>query len=401
MQGQNIIMVCQQNWDLDIDSNAKNLAKEFARHNTVMYVNMPLDTNGLLLGRSRPDVKKKMRVVLGQAEGLVQVEPKLWVCTPGVLCLSANWINSKAPFRRINRFNSLLLARSIGKAAKQMGFDGYYLFQDGIIFQALELPRLLRPRKFIYYLRDFTLTVPYFRQHGPWVEAEVMRRADVVVTNSVYLNDYARQHNQQNSHYIGQGCVLSLYQASARYAQPTELTNLSGPLIGYTGLLTGLRLHIDLLLSIARQRPNWNVVLIGPEDVDFQNSSLHELPNVFFLGRKPPEELPAYLSCFNVCINPQAINEVTVGNYPLKIDEYLAMGKPVVATRTRTMELFQDHVYLAEGEAEWMAQLEHALHDHDPKLAEARIGFAQSHTWKASADLLYAAIETAENEVVT
>ena len=394
-------MVCQQNWDLDIDSSAKNLAKEFARHNKVMYVIMPLDTNGLLLGLSRPDVRKKVRVALGQDEGLVQMEPNLWVYTPGVLCLSANWLSSKGLFSQINRFNSQLLARSIRKAAEQMGFDSYYMLQDGIIFQALELPRLLRPLKFIYYLRDYTITVPYFRRHGPWVEAGLLRRADVVVTNSAHLNEYAQQYNLHHSRIIGQGCVLSLYQASGQYLKPAELADLSQPLIGYTGLLTGLRLDIDLLLAIARQRPEWTLVLIGPEDVDFQNSALHAQPNVFFLGRKSPEELPAYLNHFDVCINPQVINEITVGNYPLKIDEYLAMGKPVVATRTRAMELFQGYVYLAESEEQWTAQLEQAMNEHDTEQVRARIGFAQSHTWTSCAELLYAAVEAAEIHATT
>lgn len=396
MKGQNIIMVCQQSWDLGIGSNAKNLAKEFARHNRVLYVNMPLDVSTLLRGYRRPEVRGKLRVVLGQQAGLVPAEPDLWVYTPGALCVSANWLKSRELFSQLNRFNGRLLARSIAQAAQELGFDTYYLFQDGIMFQTLELARQLRPLKFIYYLRDYMLSVPYFRRHGPWVEAETMRQADVVAANSSYLNDYARQHNPDHSYYIGQGCVLALYQAHAPYPTPADLAGLPRPLIGYTGSLTGLRLDADLLLAIARQRPTWSLVLVGPEDTDFRLSPLHGLPNVFFLGGKPPEALPAYLSCFDVCINPQVINEVTMGNYPLKIDEYLAMGKPVVATRTRTMELFQDHVYLADGEAEWLAQLALALAEQDPARVAARIAFAQSHTWAASVGLLYDALEIAD-----
>ncbi|RZL16565.1 MAG: glycosyltransferase [Hymenobacter sp.] len=291
-----------------------------------------------------------------------------------------------------------MLARSIAKAAQQLEFTNYYVVQDGIMFHALTLPDQLPALKYLYYLRDFTITVPYFRRHGPWVEDALIRRADAVLTNTPYINDYIWQHQPKHSTIIGQGCVLSLYQAGASYSRPADLAGLAGPLIGYTGLLTTLRLDINLLLSIARQRPEWQLVLIGPEDDDFKKSALHKMPNVHFLGRKPPEELPAYLSYMDACINPQTINELTIGNYPLKIDEYLAMGKPTVATLTPGMDLFQDYVYLADGEQQWLEMLAQALREQDPTQIVARIHFAQGHTWAACAQLVYETITTIEKE---
>ena len=85
---------------------------------------------------------------------------------------------------------------------------------------------------------------------------------------------------------------------------------------------------------------------------------------------------------------------MTQGNYPLKIDEYLAMGKPVVATHTRTMELFADHVYLAASPDQWLAMLDEALLYAGPSTAGARIAFARSHTWAASVQALYQALDS-------
>jgi glycosyltransferase involved in cell wall biosynthesis len=67
-----------------------------------------------------------------------------------------------------------------------------------------------------------------------------------------------------------------------------------------------------------------------------------------FLGAQDVNRLPEYIKAFDVCINPQLLNETTKRNYPRKIDEYLAMGKPVVATKTIAMGYFKDWVYLAE-----------------------------------------------------
>lgn len=391
MKEQNIVMLCQQNWDLGLAFNAKNLAKEFAKDNQVLFVNLPLDVNTVLKNSGDAAVRKRLRVLLGQEESLVQAEPNLWVLTPPVLGMSINWLSSRKAFKMLNRWNSQLLAASIRKATSTLGFTDYHLFQDGIIPQGLEMKRLLRPHTFTYYVRDYVLKQPYFQRHGPWVEAQLCQEADVVVANSAYLSDYARQYNP-HSYDIGQGCVLEMYQAADPHPMPADLTAVPKPIIGYTGFLTEMRLDIDLLLRIARKRPQWSLVLIGPEDDAFRQSALHGLPNVFFLGGKRPDQLADYLSHFDVCINPQLANELTQGNYPLKIDEYLAMGRPVVATYTRAMDLFASYTYLAHTHADWLVLLDQALAQGGPRPPAEGIAFAQSHTWAASAQAVYDAL---------
>jgi glycosyltransferase involved in cell wall biosynthesis len=136
---------------------------------------------------------------------------------------------------------------------------------------------------------------------------------------------------------------------------------------------------------MAETHPEWNLILIGPEDVSFQNSRLHHLKNVHFLGSKKTDELAAYLQYMDVLINPQLLNEVTVGNYPRKVDEYLAMGKPVVAIKTETMEIFREHVDLAEN---------------SPRFVQ-RIAFAHSHSWQNSVSQIKNAINNRLETVLT
>jgi teichuronic acid biosynthesis glycosyltransferase TuaH len=383
MENQNIIMFCQQDWNIGIGTNARSLAKEFAKSNHVLYVNMPLDINSLLSRFDQPDVKDRLLVLFGKKKGLSKEGQTLWVYTPGILSLSINWLSSRRLFTILNSFNSYLLARSIRKAVRAVEFNAFILFQDGLLFQGLELKRLLKPSKFIYYVRDNMVSVPYFQRHGPTVEKGLLERADVVVANSAYLNDYALQTNP-NSFDIGQGCAAAELLPDLQPAIPADMAEIPGFRIGYTGFLTDLRLDIDLLSAIANHRQDWSLVLVGPEDKAFIHSILHGLTNVYFLGSKQPNQLSDYIAHFDVCINPQVVNSMTIGNYPLKIDEYLIMGKPVVATHTRTMEMFQPHVYLADSVSKWLQLLETALNDKDMLHAEARTQFARSHTWSAS-----------------
>jgi glycosyltransferase involved in cell wall biosynthesis len=224
----------------------------------------------------------------------------------------------------------------------------------------------------------------YFKRHGARVEKSVIEKADLVVANSSYLSNYALKFNM-NSIDIGQGCDFTYFDSSLVYEKPSDLKHLNGPIIGYVGALVHIRLDIFLLEKLAMRRPDWNLVLVGPEDETFKKSNLHHYANVHFLGRKDQSVLAQYVSYFDVCINPQLVNDLTIGNYPRKVDEYLAMGKPVVATHTEFMESFLPWVYLCKDTEEYEKAIEASLLDRmDVEKRASRKNFANMHTWENS-----------------
>jgi hypothetical protein len=97
---------------------------------------------------------------------------------------------------------------------------------------------------------------------------------------------------------------------------------------------------------------------------------------------------------FDICINPQKVNNLTIGNYPRKVDEYLAMGKPVVATKTAAMKMFEDYVYLGLNAMDYEALLDQAIAEDTPDRRQKNIAFAQSHTWQASVAAIYASLKS-------
>ncbi|WP_246229570.1 glycosyltransferase [Mucilaginibacter humi] len=133
--------------------------------------------------------------------------------------------------------------------------------------------------------------------------------------------NYCRQYNP-NSFYVGRGCDLEVFTNKQDLPVPADVANLKSPIIGYVGALQSIRLNLDLLAYIARQKPAWSIVLVGPEDEQFKVSELHQINNIHFLGSKDPDSLAAYINSFDICLNPQIVNQVTIGNYPRKIDEY-------------------------------------------------------------------------------
>lgn len=381
IKGRDIIIVGQQPWDTSIGSNCKNIALEWSKFNRVLYVNSPLDRISKYRSNSDPKILKRISVVNGNEPGLIQISDNLWNLFPDEIIESINWIPSQTIFEYLNKRNNVTFAKSISKALKALDFKNYILFNDNDMFRSFHLKALLKPAISIYYSRDFMLAVDYWKLHGNKLEPELIANSDLCVANSVYLADYCRKYNPK-SFYVGQGCELEMFMHGASEVIPSDILNIKKPVIGYVGALQSIRLDINIIRYIANNRPDWNVVLVGPEDEEFMASDLHQLQNVMFLGAKDPALLPSYINNFDVCINPQIINQVTIGNYPRKIDEYLAVGKPVVATKTEGMIIFKDFCFLAETKEEYVTLIEEALLKDNDELKSSRQKFASTHTWE-------------------
>jgi len=392
IKGRDIIIVGQQPWDVEIGSNCKNIALEFSKYNRVLYVNSALDRVSLIKGSSDPKVVKRNNIIQHKEPGLVQINASMWNLYPDTIIESINWIKIHSLFKFFNRINNERFAKSILSAVAELGFTNYILFNDSDMFRSFHLKELLKPILTVYYSRDYMLAVDYWKRHGEKLEPKLIADSDVCVANSTYLADYCREFNP-NSYYVGQGCELDLFMDYTATELPNDVQPIPGLKIGYVGALSGMRLDIPLLIEIAKAKPEWSLVLVGPEDEQFLTSELHKLNNVYFLGSKSPTLLPNYIYSFDICLNPQVVSQVTIGNYPRKIDEYLAMGKPVVATSTPFMEaVFSNHTYLGKTADEYLQLIAKAQLENNKDREEARRAFAATHTWENSVADIYKAM---------
>ncbi len=395
-RNRDIIMVGIQPWDVEIGSNFKDMAIELSLQYRVLYVNKPIDRISTIIHRN--DIKTVNRLKsIRKSEGILEeVRPNLFVFNPQVVLESINWMPPGKLYTFFNKRNNKKLANQIGIACKKLDFKNSLLINDNDFNNGLYLKEFLQIDNSIYYLRDYLLSQPYFFKHGVSSEPMILKKSDIVLTNSIYLENYAKKYNPR-TFYIGQGCDVEEF-AKKPEIFPSDIAGIRKPVIGYCGALLSLRLDIDLLITIALERPQWNLVLVGPEDNDFRKSRLHQLPNVFFMGSKDPSELPAYVHYFDVCINPQVINQMTIGNYPRKVDEYLAAGKPVVATATEAMEEFSDITYLCRDLSGFLYSIEKALEtSENAECIEKRKLVAKSHTWQLSVMKLYSAVNQTLN----
>lgn len=398
IEGKIIVVVGIQPWDIEIGSNCKNIATEFAKKNRVLYVNSPLDRVSRFRERKTDKIQKRIRVKKGVDSSLVEISENMWNLYPKSMVESINSIKSVTVFDYLNKRNARRFANDIQNACKELGFDNFILFNDSSMFLGQHLKEYLQPSAYIYYMRDYLIKNPYWKKHGVRLEPKLIAKADVVVCNSTLYAEYGAKYNK-HSYMVGQGCDTSLFNDLERDIQVAQdLAAIPKPIIGYVGFLSSRRLDIEIISHLAKSRPNWSIVLVGPEDEKFAGSELHQLINVHFLGSRDSSELPNYIKGFDVSMNPQLINDATIGNYPRKIDEYLAMGKPVLASATKAMEYFKDYTYLGKTPKDYVELAEKSLSENSKELELARREYGTGHSWENNVKEIFKFLEVVVKE---
>ena len=299
MKGKDIVIVGLQPWYFETGCNCKNIAQHLALNNRVLYVNFPLKRNAYFAKKINPKIEKHLRIIKDKQEKIRNISSNLWEFYPGSLIESLNWLPSTMAFKVVNYFNNRRFARDIRKAIAKLGFKDIILFNDNDVYNGFYLKELLSPSLYIYYFRDFLQAYSYWQKHTSILEPELIRKSDIIVANSEYYAEYSSKFNK-HSYFIGQGCSFELFDHTKIFPVPADIKSISSPIIGYVGALDSARLDVDIIASIAKSNPSWNVVLVGPEDDIFKQSSLHHSPNVYFLGGKPVHLLAAYVQAFDV-----------------------------------------------------------------------------------------------------
>lgn len=139
-----------------------------------------------------------------------------------------------------------------------------------------------------------------------------------------------------------------------------QIIHSKKPIIGYYGALASW-FDYEMIKYLASKKPDYNIVLLGIKyDASFDKAVLNKYPNIYFLGSKDYSVLPNYASHFDVCTIPFLINDITQATSPLKLFEYMALGKPIVTTAMNECKKYQS-VMIAKNNAEFVELIDKAL----------------------------------------
>ena len=212
---------------------------------------------------------------------------------------------------------------------------------------------------------------------------ELTSRVDVVFATSSSQWQHRRRINP-NTHFLPHGVDFELFNQALLpgFPLPTDIASVPRPIIGYAGWV-GWQMDVELLCRVASVCSTCSLVLVGPDKLPRSDDEreLRSLPNVFFLGRKDRSALPGYLRAFDVALIPYALRGFVPTAFPVKLLEYLAAGRAVVATAMPELQPYRDLVRIAETHDQFAQSVHEALDDRSPQAIAARVAVARDNTW--------------------
>ena len=259
----------------------------------------------------------------------------------------------------------------------------------------------VRPKFVVYYTYDAYSLAPGWTEELARFEEALVRRADLIVAYSQGMLDLLPGDTSRSRKVLPTGVDLEPFESAAGGPCPEDLVPIPRPRIGYVGRINQ-KLDFALLLQIARQRPDWHWVFVGPigayADDRFAADRESELlwlqccalPNIHTLGEKSHADVPRYL--LNMDVNAMCYRTEGKGwwseIFPLKSLEYLAAGKPIVSSPVRTMLPLDASIAIATNAAEWTGAIEHALVAGGVGSESSRRAVARANTWDIRIDRL-------------
>ena len=165
------------------------------------------------------------------------------------------------------------------------------------------------------------------------------------------------------------------------------------PIVGYCGRLD-LWFDYETIRIAAESRPNYNFVLIGSVDKNCKKilETLTKNSNVFWLDKKPYEMISVYISSFNVATIPFKLDEIGYYADPLKLYDYFAAGKPVLASAMPEVKKWQPYIDIYESPEEFIFALDKIIGGDHPNTSELK-AIAKNNTWKDRAELIHSILE--------
>ena len=387
LKGQTILCISSIDWDFIWQGHQQIMSTLAAEGNNVLFI----ENTGARRPSFRdvPRLRQRLRNWKRGTKGFRRERENLFVYSPLIIPL---------PYSRIARWvNRFIIVRAVRRWMSVMGVRRPLVWTFLPTPLALDVIDAVEPDLVVYYCIDDIAASSHGARSVRASEDRLFRGADLVFVTSERLRERVRGFREQVDVFpfaVDFGRFEAVRLSSDGI--PADLAALPRPIVGYVG---GLHRWVDqaLVAGAARRLPDATFVFIGPPQCEL--STLEREPTVHLLGARPHDQLPGYIKGFDVGIVPYASSEYTANVYPTKLNEYLAMGIPVVATGlaeiTRFNQTHGDIVAVANDADEFAAQIRHAMEHRDEAQAQKRIAVARENSWDARLKGMSGLIENA------
>ena len=179
-------------------------------------------------------------------------------------------------------------------------------------------------------------------------------------------------HECRKAFFLDHGVDYEMFASAEKDEDiPEEMTDIKKPIIGYFGKVADHKLDVEFIHKIAGLLPDCTFVFVGYATQECRD--IFTKDNIRIIPQQPYQKVPHYGKCFDVAMLPWRVNKWTEAANPVKLKEYLALGKPVVSTPAFTeLNGYLDVVYEAGTPEDFARCIKKAISEDCPELAKKR-----------------------------
>ncbi|EIW8542889.1 TPA: glycosyltransferase family 1 protein [Klebsiella pneumoniae] len=387
MMIKNIVLLSTADWDNPFWTNKQHVSVELARMGIKVFY---IDSLGLRAPSASKSDFKRIYKRLCKAINLPSNKmDNIWVWSPIIL----PWHK----YALIRMFNKVYLRLYLKFHLKRLDIS-----PDETIFWTYNpiTNRLINFedfKKVIYHCVDEIKEQPGMPTDViEKAEKELLTKADIVFVTSEKLYE-TRKSLSSNIHYHSNVSDYNHFNQalSVQYNIPSDIKEISGVKLGFIGAISSYKLDFNLIKYIAKNRPDYNILLIGEigEGEPGTNvDDLYDYKNIHFLGPKKYNELPNYLAFMDAALLPNNINDYTDNMFPMKFFEYLSSGRNIVSVDLKSLKEFRDFCYLSKSYDEFVSNIDRVISGDIVPLDE-RLSLAKKYTYESRTKKMIKIIE--------
>lgn len=359
------------------------IAKYLAKTNEVYYIEQPYtlaDFFKLNKNTEQYKIRKKAfrffdNGILSSKVGGVNILISLPI-------LPINFLPKGKTYSFFNRLNEKIILWRIKKVIIKNNIKNY-IYINSYNFRCPTLVNSLNPDLSVYHCVD-PIVGDYDRKHGVSAERTIIENSDVVICTSRALYEEKKKQNT-NTYFVPNGAdIISNISSKEKLRAHIKLQKIQKPIVGYVGAIER-RLDYELIKIVASQNPNTSFVFVGPQYDEHIPDWFYHTNNIYVLDPITYYEVVSMIYGFDVCMIPFKKDDISNTIFPLKLFEYLGLGKPVICTDFN-MDLAEfsgaEVVSYVKDDLEFSIALAKYVNSNDLRLKNDRIQIALNNTWQ-------------------
>lgn len=369
LSGKNIICISTSDWDSHWGSR-QHIMSILSKKNCILFVEYQAS---ILHPLRYKNIRKRKKY-----NGLRKIKERLFVYRPKLNLPFGYYLNC------INKINQKYLLVQIKRIMDKLNIKKPILW----IFApcSCEIVDKLNEEISIYHCIDSFKNekLNSFRRNTiERMERKLLEKTDIIFASSKKIYEEFNSFHK-NTFIISSGADNDFLEYKLEEEIPVDMQNIAHPIIGFVGTFDD-RLDISLIEYLLHKEKKWSFVFIGSVIDKKSTTKLSKYKNIHFLGFKKKDELPAYVKNFDICTIPYKVNEFTQGISPVKVYEYLSLGKPTVATPLPEILSLsnQNLIKTAENKEEFIESIDRYLNEKEGHEAKRqRRAFVLLNTWQ-------------------